>query len=529
MSTKIGKIAADFTTQLSAKMLVGATTGQLQSNLDDDSVELAAGVYYFTLDGNNSSKEYIQATVDGDGAMTAIKNVSRQGVLTSGTIREHRSGALVEITDFANILMLGRSFLGVDDLDATTPLEYDAAPTLTPGSNQLATVKYSDDNASAGAATASISVKGISKISVEPVSPTTPIAVGDNDPRVPTVSQVGYIPTSDEKAALAGGDDFGTPSSTNKFATQEFVGGFGDGSDGNVTISSPTTLVRDMYYNNLTVNSTLTTNGYRIFVKNTISGTGTIDWGTPNNGATATGTQTGGAGGAQSGSGHLKNSAGGAGGNGASAGSNGSNGTAATNGNPAVGAAGGAGGNGGNAQGGGNSGAEGDGAVGGTITAPARTFGVVKARTVDLIDLTAAGAVAAIVGSTGGGGGGGGASGTGSVSGGGGGGGASGGTVLIVARVWAGTFTIKATGGNGGGGSSQVSGSAAAVGGGGGGGAGGTSIVIYNKKSWTGSYNLAGGTGGAKGATGVDNYSVAANGSSGTTGVSYEFQSFNLI
>ena len=44
----------------------------------------------------------------------------------------------------------------------------------------------------------------------------------------------------------------------------------GDGGDGNLTISSgTTTLVRDMFYNNLTINGTgsIYTNGYRIFVK----------------------------------------------------------------------------------------------------------------------------------------------------------------------------------------------------------------------------------------------------------------------
>lgn len=53
----------------------------------------------------------------------------------------------------------------------------------------------------------------------------------------------------------------------------------GDGSDGNVVISSNTTLTRDMYYNNLTINSgnTLYTNGFRIFVKNILVNKGTID------------------------------------------------------------------------------------------------------------------------------------------------------------------------------------------------------------------------------------------------------------
>jgi hypothetical protein len=68
---------------------------------------------------------------------------------------------------------------------------------------------------------------------------------------------------------------------------------FGDGSDGDVTISSDTTLTRDMFYNNLTVNSgvKLRTNGYRIFVKETLTNNGIIH----NNGGDASGA-TGGAG-----------------------------------------------------------------------------------------------------------------------------------------------------------------------------------------------------------------------------------------
>jgi len=55
-----------------------------------------------------------------------------------------------------------------------------------------------------GAPNASTSVKGISRLSSAPVSPTIPIAVGDNDPRVLTLAQVGYVPTVDEKAGIAG-------------------------------------------------------------------------------------------------------------------------------------------------------------------------------------------------------------------------------------------------------------------------------------------------------------------------------------
>ncbi len=55
---------------------------------------------------------------------------------------------------------------------------------------------------------------------------------------------------------------------------------FGDGSDGDVVISVNTSLTRDMFYNNLTINTgiILNPNGYRIYVKGTLEclGTGKI-------------------------------------------------------------------------------------------------------------------------------------------------------------------------------------------------------------------------------------------------------------
>lgn len=53
---------------------------------------------------------------------------------------------------------------------------------------------------------------------------------------------------------------------------------FGDGSDGDVTISSNVTLTRDMYYNNLTINATrvLSPDGYKIYVKWTLTNNGII-------------------------------------------------------------------------------------------------------------------------------------------------------------------------------------------------------------------------------------------------------------
>ena len=53
---------------------------------------------------------------------------------------------------------------------------------------------------------------------------------------------------------------------------------YGPGGDGDVTITGTTILTEDKYYNNLTVNSgtNLVTNGFRVFVKETLTNNGTI-------------------------------------------------------------------------------------------------------------------------------------------------------------------------------------------------------------------------------------------------------------
>jgi hypothetical protein len=74
----------------------------------------------------------------------------------------------------------------------------------------LATKEYVDDTAIAGAPNASISTKGIGRVSVSPVDATIPIFVGDNDPRMPTQQQ---------KNALVG--QSGTPDTANPYETYD--------------------------------------------------------------------------------------------------------------------------------------------------------------------------------------------------------------------------------------------------------------------------------------------------------------------
>lgn len=304
----------------------------------------------------------------------------------------------------------------------------------------------------------------------------------------------------------------GLPSSANRYVTESGLVSttiFADGSDGDVTIAAgTTTLTRDMYYHNLIVTGTLVTDGFRIFVSGTLSGAGTISWGTPNNGAVGVTGSAGGAGGAQSGSGALKNLAGVQGSS-----SQDTNGAAGLAGN--MGQAGVAGGNGG--------GGTGVGGIAGTFnksTANALSvsslgrFGINQKS-----DLTFESFKSATGGS--GAAGGGGSSGTPGL---GGGSGASGGTVVIFVKTWSGSFSITTVGGNGGAGSAASSNRGG--GGGGAGGNGGNTIVIYGTKTWTGTYTITGGTPGAGGSGGSGS---GATGIAGASGVSVELAASTII
>lgn len=103
-SSDLTQIVADFRSSLAQKLSVGGTTMTLQSVVDDDGVTLASGKYSFTLDGSSSNKEYIICDLNPSTKVCSnIVNISRQGVRTSGAVREHRVGSAVTITDYTSL------------------------------------------------------------------------------------------------------------------------------------------------------------------------------------------------------------------------------------------------------------------------------------------------------------------------------------------------------------------------------------------------------------------------------------------
>lgn len=322
---------------------------------------------------------------------------------------------------------------------------------------------------------------------------------------------------------------------------------FGDGSDGNVTVSSGiTTLTRDMYYNNLTISGTgsIRTTGYRVFVYGTLDITAA-----PAGAITATGLNGNSASGssaptAQSAQpigtvgsyANISNpgATGVAGGTASGANGGGSAG-AATNrgGNQSAATSGGAGGTG--SSGSGGSGSATRGATAFTDVnrvLNTQVFGVIPATGL-LIQIT--GGQSGRANGSGGG--------DGTAGGGGGNGGNGGGVLALFANIInrggsTAASCITARGGNGGDGGNAIAGNRGG-GGGGDGGGGGYVLLVFNTLSGStatnaievsggnggnGGNGLGTGTGGDAGASGgggqIDVYNLGANTYSNTPIVS---------
>ena len=303
---------------------------------------------------------------------------------------------------------------------------------------------------------------------------------------------------------------------------------FGDGADGAGTISSNTTLTRDMFYTTLTIDSanTLSPAGYRVFASTsiTVNGTASVVGGNGgnatnggnNSGMTPGSGGSGGSAGTGVASGTLKEpgngQAGGAGGNGSSGGSAGDNGSGTTGTAESNcilannGASGGVGGNGGNhgVQGGGTGGTS----TGGTATQKTKASSLFVVQNL----VTTSGGVGCNPQSSGGGGGGGGGwNGLGANAGGGGGGGGGSGAPGGILWLCSPTITVSASG------TLSVAG-----------GNGGLILLICSSYTNAGAATVSGGTGGTKGAAGTPNSGggtpgAAADGANGATGSVVQF------
>lgn len=146
MTQTLPRVIADLQISLASAVSVGQTTATLSTSEDGDEVALPSGLYAFTIDGDNSAKEFITCQLSGT-ALTVVQSITVQGVATSGFANYHRVGAIVTITDWVVLGRQNNLLDGTTGFDAGFPIKYDAQPIL---SDPLAipTVQYVIDTAS---------------------------------------------------------------------------------------------------------------------------------------------------------------------------------------------------------------------------------------------------------------------------------------------------------------------------------------------------------------------------------------------
>lgn len=209
-----------------------ATTMRLTNLLKLDGSSISASdigdILYGTYDPGTSREEIFSiaganVTVNADGSVDitgivrGLKEIEPYG--TGGFATDHPAGAIVV---FGNNPQLYNSMTFKDNDEEIAgewvfPAGGDAnAPksgtVYSEPIDDLEYIskKYADELVNQGSPKATETVYGITKLSTPAVSPTNPIAVGDNDTR---------MPTQDENNALLGSE--GTPNNDNRYITEE--------------------------------------------------------------------------------------------------------------------------------------------------------------------------------------------------------------------------------------------------------------------------------------------------------------------
>jgi len=193
-----------------------------------------SSIFYLTVEPGNRTKQEIVSctTVTQNANNTATLSGCSRGLLpitpyTASSTYAFAHGGGTSVV-FSNPPQFYNQFLAADNngtitgeytfngavtFSSTSLAVYDGHPcTGASASTTICDKDYIDNVALQGAATSSNTQAGITKISVAAADANNPIAVGDNDTRVPTQG---------ENDALVG--SLGTPSSSNKYLTEQMA------------------------------------------------------------------------------------------------------------------------------------------------------------------------------------------------------------------------------------------------------------------------------------------------------------------
>jgi hypothetical protein len=204
--------------------IVGATTDTLTNLTDIYANTLTMANFgdkgYCSAEPDTNNEEGftftgITANTNGTFTLTGVQSILAVSPYTesgTGMVRQHAGGTKVVVTD--NVAFWS-TFANKYNNEVITS-NWTVPNQLVAGSSFIGTQADIAAAISGGVGTATTTTFGTVKMSTAPAAPGNPIAVGDNDPRVPTVAQ---------GQALAG--TVGTPSGTNKYVTNNDTSGTG--------------------------------------------------------------------------------------------------------------------------------------------------------------------------------------------------------------------------------------------------------------------------------------------------------------
>lgn len=130
MGSQLTKIIGNFQTTLAANISAGGTTGTLSSANDKEGNALPAGKYCMIVNQGQSNEQHMIFDLSGVN-MTNIVGVDHSGDVSVGALKDARINNPIKLTDFVNLLRIVEILNGISTLDGTSPMKYDAEPTIS--------------------------------------------------------------------------------------------------------------------------------------------------------------------------------------------------------------------------------------------------------------------------------------------------------------------------------------------------------------------------------------------------------------
>lgn len=130
MGSQLTKVIGNFQTTLAANISAGGTTGTLSSANDKEGNALPAGKYCMIVNQGQSNEQHMIFDLSGVN-MTNIVGVDHSGDVSVGALKDARINNPIKLTDFVNLLRIVEILNGISTLDGTSPMQYDAEPTIT--------------------------------------------------------------------------------------------------------------------------------------------------------------------------------------------------------------------------------------------------------------------------------------------------------------------------------------------------------------------------------------------------------------